>query len=325
MVRDGLDLDGHVVFITGAATGVGHALALGLAARNASVVAAMRGMNDRNAQPARECVAAGIRVVECDILSEASVESAVEQVLSEFGRIDVVINNAAIAIAGPIEAATEEDLVAAFQTNVCGPHRVARAVLPSMRARGQGLFIQMSSSAARWVQPGGGVYSLSKWALEAMSEAMRWELGGFGVDCVLIELGSFRSELRRSKARSVSDTERAADYAEVIRAQAADHAARFTGGNATARPPDALVGPVAELIAGARGTRPLRLVLHVHKAELDRYNDMQTALTHMAFAERGYEGFGQNGVIYCSDLPAGRMGTDHQPEWLSTFFDDRSE
>lgn len=324
MADDGLDLDGRVVFITGAATGVGRALALGLAAQNASVVAAMRGTDGRNAQPAQEYVAAGIRVVECDILSDSSVESAVEQVLSEFGRIDVVINNAAIAIGGPIEAATVEDLSAAFQTNVCGPHRVARAVLPAMRARGQGLLIQMSSSAGRWVQPGGGVYSLSKWALEAMSEAMRWELGEFGVDCVLIELGSFQSELRRSKARSVSDTERAACYVNVARAQAADHQARFTGENATATPPDALVRPVAELIAAPRGTRPLRLVVHAYKAEMDRYNDAQTALTQMAFKERGYEGFGQNGVIYCSDLPAGRMGAGHRPEWLATFFDDRS-
>lgn len=311
------DIEGRVVLITGAATGVGRALAEGLRDHRATVIAAMRGISDRNAERAASYQAAGIRVLECDVTSDKSVSTAIAKALDEFSRIDVAINNAGIAISGPMEAATVDDLRASFETNVFGPHRIVRAVLPAMRARGDGLIIQMSSSAARWVQPGGGVYSASKWALEAMSEALRWELGELGVDCVLIELGSFQSEIRTSKARSVSDLGRVDHYHHVHRALTADHEARFLGENATAESPTTLVRPVVDLISRASGTRPLRLVLHAQKVAMDRYNDLQMGLTHLVFEQRGYMPLTQNGMSYQSHSPEEPPGGTGLPRWIA--------
>lgn len=296
-----VDLDECVILITGAASGIGRSLATGLNDRGAHVVVGVRNPEGRNREAVRDLSLLNIDYVDCDVKDDQSVEAAVNHVVDHHQRIDVVINNAGVAIRGPMEAATLDDLYESFETNVFGAHRVARAVLPHMRARSQGLILQISSSAARWVQPGNGVYAASKWALEAISEAMRWELGGFGVDCCLVELGAYRSELLRRNKLTVSDVERSAEYAEVARAQQADAESRILGTGSSPASPHELVAPIADIIQTPRGRRPLRTVVHSHKAALDYYNDVQTALTAAVFADRGYSAFVQNGLIYSNN------------------------
>lgn len=298
MEKPSADLADTVVIVTGAATGVGRALAKGLSDHGATVVAALRGVTGRNAPAVSDFAALGIGSVECDVGSTESVEAAVAEVLERHGQVDIVVNNAGISITGPVEAATIEDLQQLFETNVYGPHRMNRAVLPAMKRRGSGLIIQISSSAGRWVQPGNGAYAASKWALEAMSEALRWELGEFGIDCCLIELGSFQSELLSAKARHVSDEDRAQEYVQLAEMKRQDHERRFLGDAPTAAMPEEIVDPLVQLIRTKRGERPLRLAVHAYKDALDAYNDLQTSLSAAVFAERGYDSLTSNGLVY---------------------------
>jgi NAD(P)-dependent dehydrogenase (short-subunit alcohol dehydrogenase family) len=105
--------------------------------------------------------------------------------------VDVLINNAGLGYGGPVESFTGDEILAQLDLNVVGAARVANAVLPGMRARSDGLIIQVSSTAGRGAFPGFGVYHASKWGLEGMSEAMRYELAPLGIDVVMVEPGPF--------------------------------------------------------------------------------------------------------------------------------------
>ena len=285
------------VLVTGASSGIGLALSVGLRLRGHRVVGSMREVGGRN----REAVAAlresEVEVVELDVCDSESVDCGVARAADLLGgNIDIVVNNAGFAMMGPLEAATVDDLRAQFETNVFGPHRIVRACAPAMRERGSGLILQISSGAGRYVQPGGGVYSASKWALEAMSEALRMELSLFGVDCAIIELGPFETQILRRNASWVSDSDRDACYVAIAEAKARDLDRRLTGEALSASAPEEVVEPIAELIATERGQRPTRLALHPFAEELDRYNAMLSELERSVLKTRGYEEFLSSGL-----------------------------
>jgi NAD(P)-dependent dehydrogenase (short-subunit alcohol dehydrogenase family) len=149
----------RVVIVTGSSSGFGRLTAQTLARRGYTVFATMRGVEGKNVAAAadlrklaaREGLA--LQPLELDVTDDASVEHAIGQVLATAGRIDVLVNNAAVGYVGPIEGFTPEQVRAQFETNVVGVLRVNRAVLPQMRRQGAGLLVYVSSGIGRLVSP----------------------------------------------------------------------------------------------------------------------------------------------------------------------------
>ena len=189
------------VLVTGASSGFGYETVCRLARRGHRVFATMRGSHARNAavRTALEELASleglALDVLDMDVLDESSVDACVQQVLERAGHLDVVVNNAGIASLGLAEAFTPEQYLHVYDVNVAGVVRVNRAVLPSMRARRAGLLIHISSAAGRLVVPALGPYCASKFALEAVADAFRFELAPWGVQSVLIEPGIYRTPI----------------------------------------------------------------------------------------------------------------------------------
>ena len=204
------------ILITGCSTGFGYDSAKYLAEKGHHVYATMRNISSKNGQAASELKEfanannVNIEVLEMDVTSDESVQSAVAQIPA----VDVLINNAGAGYGGPIEAFSSADVLAQLDLNIVGTLRVAKAVLPGMRAQKSGLIIQVSSTAGRGAFPGFGVYHASKWGLEGISEAMRYELAPLGVDVVLVEPGPFSTDFFKNIINP-EDEEVAAAYQHV--------------------------------------------------------------------------------------------------------------
>lgn len=179
-----------VVLISGASRGIGRETADYLAKRGFRVFAGARDV-DRAAVLAETGRRLGLplEVVQLDVDDPASVRRAVAVVGERAGRIDALVNNAAVGFVGPAEEQSEEAVRRVFETNLFGAMRLTQAILPQMRSQGSGTIIQISSIQGRLVAPFGGLYAASKWALEAYSEALRAEIKPFGIRVVVIEPG----------------------------------------------------------------------------------------------------------------------------------------
>ena len=184
-----------VVLVTGSSTGFGKLAALEFARRGDDVYASMRNTAKGESLLA-EAKAAGLKlnVIPLDVASRSSVEAGVADVVKRAGRIDVLVSNAGIGIHGPVEECDDDEIQAVFETNVLGVVRAARAVAPTMRAQKSGTIINVGSIAGKVSAPFGGVYSASKHAVEALSDALYFELHPFGVRVVLVEPGGFETE-----------------------------------------------------------------------------------------------------------------------------------
>lgn len=199
------------ILITGCSSGFGLDAARTLASKGHHVYASMRAVDGRNAPSARElrdyaqAQGVSISVHDMDVTSDSSVSSAV----ADMEGVDVLINNAGYGYGGPVESFEGDEILAQLDLNIVGAARVANAVLPGMRARGDGLIIQVSSTAGRGAFPGFGVYHASKWGLEGMSEAMRYELAPLGIDVAIVEPGpfatSFFDNIKAGSRQSVMD------------------------------------------------------------------------------------------------------------------------
>jgi len=185
------------VLVTGAGSGIGRAVAQVLARAGHCIYASMRlhgeygsaQGDDVRQFAAREGL--DLRVVELDVLSEASCRAAVDQVLGEQGRIDVVINNAGMLMMGVTEAFAPEQLAQVFDTNAISWLRVNRAALPAMRRQGRGVLVYISSTTAHIFEPFIGPYAASKAAGEALAEAMGLEVSRSGIETVIVVPGAF--------------------------------------------------------------------------------------------------------------------------------------
>lgn len=187
----------QVVCITGASRGFGEAAARELAQRGHLVVATMRSP-DRDGPTVLEGLpqeqADRISVTSCDVTGRDSIAAAVQFALDRHGRIDTLFNNAGYGLYGPVEDFRDEEIVRQFDTNFIGQIRMAQAVLPSMRGQGSGKIINVSSLAGKIVGPLMGLYAASKYAVEAMSEALRYEVSGWGVQVTILEPGMYQSD-----------------------------------------------------------------------------------------------------------------------------------
>ena len=195
------------VLITGCSTGFGLDAAVAAAQRGWNVYATMRNLAKRDALDAA-VAAAGVGslvdVLPLDVTDDESVDQCVKEVLTRTGgTLDAVVNNAGIALGGTFEDVPEDDVRRVFETNVFGVMRVTRAVLPTMRARGRGRVVIVSSDSAFWGAPGMSAYHSSKWAVEGWAESISHEVSLFGIDVVLVEPGAYKTAIWESSPRIV--------------------------------------------------------------------------------------------------------------------------
>jgi NAD(P)-dependent dehydrogenase (short-subunit alcohol dehydrogenase family) len=179
----------RAILITGCSSGIGAATAARLVGNGWNVYATAR-----RPETLADLAAQGCKTLACDVDDEASCQAAVDAVVEAEGAVGVLINNAGFSQSGAVESIPDERVRAQFQTNVFGMLSMCRAALPSMRAQGWGKVVNISSMGGEFVFPGGGVYHATKYAIEALSDAMRFEVAGFGVDVIVIQPGIIKSD-----------------------------------------------------------------------------------------------------------------------------------
>jgi NAD(P)-dependent dehydrogenase (short-subunit alcohol dehydrogenase family) len=178
------------VLITGASSGIGRATAELFASKGWNVAATMRSPEESDLGSASD----RIKLFKLDVTDQASVDAAVRDVLSQFGAIDVVVNNAGYGLMGPFEAQTDAQIRRQFECNLFGVLNVTRAVLPHMRARQQGRIVNVGSAAGRMTIPLYSMYSATKWALEGFSEGLWLELRQHNIKVKIIEPGMIKTD-----------------------------------------------------------------------------------------------------------------------------------
>jgi NAD(P)-dependent dehydrogenase (short-subunit alcohol dehydrogenase family) len=179
-----------VALVTGSSSGIGFETALALARENYFTYASMR--NTSKAGKIQEIAKKenlNLKVIELDVDKEDSIKSAVKKIQEQKGRIDVLVNNAGYGLFGCIEDITMDELKAQFQTNFFGVVSLIQEIAPIMRKQGSGIIVNVSSVAGRIGFPGTPAYISSKFALEGLSECMRYELSPFGIKTIIIEPG----------------------------------------------------------------------------------------------------------------------------------------
>jgi NADP-dependent 3-hydroxy acid dehydrogenase YdfG len=176
----------NVVLITGCSTGIGRDLAQRLAQGSYCVVATARNVETLKELPAD-------LKLSLDVTQPDSVNEAVTQTIERFGQVDVLVNNAGYALRGALEEIPIEQVQQMFDVNVFGVLRLIRAVAPHMRRQKTGRIINISSIAGKLSTPANGTYSATKFALEALSDALRLELAPFGIQVILVEPGAIKT------------------------------------------------------------------------------------------------------------------------------------
>jgi NAD(P)-dependent dehydrogenase (short-subunit alcohol dehydrogenase family) len=263
----------QVVLVTGSSTGFGRLFADTLARNGHTVFATMRDLEGRNAKNASEIRALAkrdslpIHVLELDVTDDASVERAVDAAIAKAGRIDVAINNAGYVVSGLAEAVTAEQARRLMDTNFLGPVRVNRAVLPHMRRQRSGVLVHISSGAGRIVAPSMGFYCASKFALEALAEAYRYELAAQGIESVIVEPGPYETPVGSNTVRA-ADEARTDTYGAISQIPAKLNAAlASTAGNA-----QEVADAVLRIIETPAGEKQLRYLISRETFGVDQVN-----------------------------------------------------
>lgn len=234
-----------VALVTGASSGIGEASAIALAAEGWTVVGAARRLD--RLEPLR---AKGVTPHALDVADDDSMVTLVEDVIADHGRIDVLVNNAGYSVFGAVEDVPVEVARRQLEVNVLGVSRMSQLVLPHMRAARAGRIVNIASVAGQVGEPLGGWYHASKYAVEALSDAMRMELAPHGVKVSIIEPGAIRTEFGGIAADSLAEYSGSGAYAGQARRMARAHERMF-GADA------ADVSVVVEAIVhAATATRP---------------------------------------------------------------------
>lgn len=262
-----IDLSGVSILITGCSSGFGRLGAEHYARLGATVFATMRNLPRPEATELEALATAedlDITVIEIDVTKDDQVEAGVAKALAATGgTLDVLINNAGIAVSGPIEAQDMAATQLIFDTNLFGPQRLARAVLPAMRAAKSGQIFNVTSQLGRVIIPGFGQYSPTKFALEAMSEQMAYEVAGHGIEITIIQPGGYPTKIWANQvAPSSALKNRLPD--DVLNAYpqlTAGMDVERSGGGGSSDPMD-IPHAIAKTIALPKGSRPLRIALH---------------------------------------------------------------
>jgi len=251
------------VIVTGSSSGFGRLTVQTLAKAGHTVFATLRNVKGKNAAAAAELAKIpNVHVVELDVTSDASVDQAIATIAAKTGgAIDVVVNNAGRFSMGVQEAFSVDDVKSLFETNVFGPLRINRAVLPHMRKRRSGLIVNLSSVVGRVSLPTMGTYSASKYALEALGEALNDEVKALGIDVVAVEPGAFPTDVGNN-AQYANDASRSDGYGAV--AQIPQKMGEGLGqlfGSPQAPNPQDVADAILDLVKMPAGKRPMRVVV----------------------------------------------------------------
>ena len=249
----------RTVLITGCSTGIGRACAERLARAGHTVYATAR-----RTESIEDLRAAGCRTLALDVTDEASMRAAVEAVEAEAGAVGALVNNAGYSQSGAVESLSMEDLRRQFETNVFGLVRMCQLVLPGMRARGDGRIVNMSSMGANFTFPGAGAYHATKYAVEAISDALRFEVKGFGVGVTVIQPGAIRTEFADTVASRHARGRR--PVRRVQRRGRPHHAEAYEKGPLArlGGEPDAVAKAVEKAIAAKRAPIRMRVTPSAH-------------------------------------------------------------
>jgi NAD(P)-dependent dehydrogenase (short-subunit alcohol dehydrogenase family) len=214
----------RAVLITGCSSGIGHATAELLAGRGWTVYATAR-----RPETLADLEARGCRTLALDVADEESMRAAVQHVTEAEGAVGALINNAGYSQSGAVETVPMEQVRRQFETNVFGLIRMCQLVLPGMRAQRYGRIVNLSSMGGRLTFPGGGAYHATKYAVEAISDALRFEVRGFGVQVIVIEPGLIVTNFGEVAAGSVQQAAGDGPYAEFNRRVAEATAGVYKG------------------------------------------------------------------------------------------------
>jgi NAD(P)-dependent dehydrogenase (short-subunit alcohol dehydrogenase family) len=288
-------LAGKCFLITGTSSGFGRLGALHYARLGARVFATMRGLPRPEAGELLDIAEKEklkLEVLAMDVTSDAQVATAIaEAERRNGGPLDVLVNNAGVVIGGPVEVHDLEATRLAFDTNVFGYQRTARAVLPGMRQKRSGLIVNVSSQVGRVISPGLGLYSATKFAVESMSEQLAYEVAEHGIEVTIIQPGGYATKAGVNGARYAgalakrADARHTAGYPQMVAAMGARMAG---GGGAAAGAPDPMDVPraIAEIAALPAGQRPLRRPVHPGPKPQLAINKV-CAETQLALLEKG--------------------------------------
>lgn len=277
----------RIDLVTGTSSGFGHQIALQLARRGDRVYATMRDPEGKNREAADglRTIAEGenldLRIVDLDVASDASVAAAVEHIVDDSGRIDVVVNNAGVMYLGLAEGFSADQFAHQLDVNVVGAHRVIHAALPTLREQGSGLIVNLTSVAGRIAFPFYALYCASKWALEGFSECLRYELVPKGIDVVVVEPGPFQTDLLK-KTQATGKVQRFEGYPEMepLWDEFMAWYERALNDPAALEDPETPVDPaivadaIVELVETPAGERPFRTVVGLDIDTVRELNDV---------------------------------------------------
>jgi len=250
------------ILVTGASSGFGRLTAETLSKSGHKVFAGFRSAEGARKQIADELKAKNIEILKVDVTDQASVDTAIVQLLEKSGnKLDVVVNNAGMASAGLSEAFTAEQARDLFEVNVFGVQRVLRATLPVLRAKRAGLVINVGSILGRVTLPFFGLYGASKYAVEAMTDSYRYELSELGVDVVLVQPSAYPTNMYAA-AQKPANGELAKSYGETAEVPGKilkTFMTLFQGENAPN--PQDVATAIDKIVATPAGSRPERVVV----------------------------------------------------------------
>jgi NAD(P)-dependent dehydrogenase (short-subunit alcohol dehydrogenase family) len=262
------------VLITGCSTGIGRATAERLADDGWNVHATAR-----RPDSIEELANRGCTVHSLDVTDEGSMRNAVEAVEKD-GPIGALVNNAGYSQSGAIESLPMESVRRQFETNVFGLMRMCQLVLPGMRDSGSGRIVNLSSMGGKLTFPGGGVYHATKHAVEALSDALRFEVGGFGVDVVVIEPGLIVTQFGEAANRSIDEITEHGPYARFNATVAKVTANAYTGPMARlGAGPEAVAAKISRALSARRPatrykvTPSAKMVMGMRRVMTDRMWD----------------------------------------------------
>ena len=264
------------VLITGCSSGIGHATAEHLVGQGWTVYATAR-----RPETLSDLESKGCHVLALDVTSEESMQAAVNAVTEAHGAVGVLINNAGYSQSGAVESVPLDQARAQFETNVFGLLRMCQLVLPGMRAQGWGKVVNISSMGGRLTFPGGGLYHATKYSVEALSDALRFEVRGFGIDVIVVEPGLIVTRFGEVAAGSVAQTGGGGAYSDFNRKVAEVTEGAYKGPMAKlGAGPEAVARTIARAIGSRRPkarypvTASARLMMGQRRMMPDRMWDM---------------------------------------------------
>ncbi len=233
------------ILITGCSTGIGRATALRLASRGHNVYASARKLD-----AIRDLAGSGCKIVAVDVCDEASMQAAVEQIEAAEGAIGALVNNAGYGQDGAIEEVPIDVVRRQFETNVFGLVRLTQLVLPGMRRQRWGRIVNVSSMGGKLVFPGGGFYHATKFAVEAISDALRFEVRNFGVGVSVIQPGPIKTQFEATSVGSIGAASAGSPYAGFH--ASVEKRVKATYDGPMAAPPDGVARAIERAITSRR-------------------------------------------------------------------------